>query len=121
MATRIGALGSLGANISARAADCNPVHLYGLGNGLYSAGRAVEAAEMYVKLVRLHRSSIAGLNNLAHVLAELGCREESMEALRRAQELSGEEGRFTRSLAETAELIQRLPAEGECPSPGIYP
>jgi tetratricopeptide (TPR) repeat protein len=97
------------------------IALLGFGNGLYAAGRAVEAAETYVKLVRFHRSSVAGLNNLAHVLAELGCREESMEALRRARELSGEGGRFTLSLAGTAELLQQPPAEGECPFPGIYP
>ncbi len=95
--------------------------LLGLGNGLYAEGLAVEAVETYVRLVRLHRSSVAGLNNLAHVLAELGCREESMEALRRGRDLSGEGGRFSRSLAETAGLLQPPLPEGECPCPGIYP
>jgi tetratricopeptide (TPR) repeat protein len=95
--------------------------LLGLGNSLYAAGMAAEAAETYVKLVHLHRSSVAGLNNLAHVLAELGCREESMEALRRGRDLSGERGRFSRSLAETGEFLQRQPFKGECPLPGIFP
>jgi len=95
--------------------------LLGLGNSLYAAGMAAEAAETYVKLVHLHRSSVAGLNNLAHVLAELGCREESMEALRRGRVLSGEEGRFSLSLAETAGLLQQPFPKGECPFPGIFP
>lgn len=95
--------------------------LLGLGNSLYAAGMAAEAVETYVKLVHLHRSSVAGLNNLAHVLAELGCREESMEALRRGRVLSGEEGRFSLSLAETAGLLQQPFPKGECPFPGIFP
>jgi tetratricopeptide (TPR) repeat protein len=95
--------------------------LLGLGNSLYAAGMTVEAAKGYAKLVRLHRSSVAGLNNLAHVLAELGCREESMEALRRGRDLAGEGGRFSRALAETEAFLQSRPFEGECPCPGIFP
>ena len=97
------------------------VALLGLGNSFYAAGMAAEAAETYVKLVRLHRSSVAGLNNLAHVLAELGCREESVEALRRGRDLSGEGGRLSRSLAETEEFLQQSLFEGECPLPGVFP
>jgi tetratricopeptide (TPR) repeat protein len=95
--------------------------LLGLGNSLYAGGMAAEAAETYLKLVRLHRSSVAGLNNLAHVLAELGCRDESAEALRRGRALSGEKGRFSPALAETAALLQQPFFKGECPFPGIFP
>ncbi len=45
-ATRIGALGSLGANISALAAYGNPIQLYGLGNGLTGAGK-VDSRKLY--------------------------------------------------------------------------
>ena len=45
-ATRIGALGSLNANISALAAFGNPVKLFGLGNGLTGAG-AVDSRTLY--------------------------------------------------------------------------
>jgi tetratricopeptide (TPR) repeat protein len=99
----------------------NEVALLGLGNSLYATGMAVEAAETYAKLARLHRSSVAALNNLAHVLAELGCREESMEALRRGQALSGKGGRFSPFLAATAEFLQRRSFEGDCPFPDIFP
>ena len=45
-ATQIGALGSLGANISALAAWGNPVQLYGLGNGLLANGN-VDSRKLY--------------------------------------------------------------------------
>lgn len=45
-ATRIGALGSLNANISALAAFGNPVKLFGLGNGLTGAG-TVDSRTLY--------------------------------------------------------------------------
>jgi len=46
VATRIGASGSLGANISALAAYGNPVELYGLGNGLTGTG-TVDSRMLY--------------------------------------------------------------------------
>jgi Peptidase_C39 like family/Tetratricopeptide repeat len=63
--------------------------LIGLGNSRYVLGDLSGAEHAYRLATRAHPEAAAAFNNLAHVLAELGRREDALVAARRAAELAG--------------------------------
>ena len=63
--------------------------LIGLGNSRYALNDLSGAEQAFRLATRAHPEAAAAFNNLAHVLAELGRREEALSAARRATELAG--------------------------------
>jgi tetratricopeptide (TPR) repeat protein len=63
--------------------------MMGLGNSLYATGDLEGAGEAFRRAARAHPESGAAFNNLAHVLAEQGKKEEALEAARRAVAAGG--------------------------------
>jgi len=61
----------------------------GLGNASYALGDLPGAAAAYERLVERHPDSADAWNNLAHVLAQLGRRDDALVAARRAVALGG--------------------------------
>ncbi len=62
--------------------------LIGLGNSRYALNDLPGAEQAFRLATRAHPEAAAAFNNLAHVLAELGRREEALSAARRATELA---------------------------------
>lgn len=71
------------------------------GNALYASGDLPQAAAAFEYAV-LQRPSAGGYNNLAYVLAELGCRSAASAALAQAHELGGDPA----VLSSTAAKVQ---------------
>lgn len=63
--------------------------LMGHGNALYALDRKSDAAQAFRAASKQHPESAAALNNLAHVLAELGQLSEAEKTARRAVEIGG--------------------------------
>ena len=63
--------------------------LIGLGNSRYALNDLSGAEQAFRLATRAHPECAAAFNNLAHVLTELGRREEALTAARRATELAG--------------------------------
>ncbi len=63
--------------------------LMGLGNSRYVLGNLAGAERAFREAARAHRSAAPAFNNLAHVLAETGRREEAEAAARSAVALGG--------------------------------
>ena len=63
--------------------------LIGLGNSRYALNDFSGAEQAFRLATQAHPEAAAAFNNLAHVLAELGRREEALSAARRATELAG--------------------------------
>ena len=75
--------------------------LMGLGNARYALGDLVGAAQVFAEAGRIHPEAAPAFNNLAHVLAELGRRDEAMTAARRAVALGGAHAKvYRRTMAE---------------------
>lgn len=73
----------------------------GLGNSRYSLSDLTGAAGAFRQATVINPASGAAFNNLAHVLAELGRRQEARTAARRAVELGGPlREMFRQTLAE---------------------
>lgn len=78
----------------------------GLGNASYALGDLGGAAAAFERTATRHPDSADAWNNLAHVLAALGRREEALAAARRAVGLGGPRIDVYR---HTLESIQRAP------------
>lgn len=63
--------------------------LMGRGNALYALDRKTEAVQAFRAASMQHPESAAALNNMAHVLAELGQLDEAEETARQAVEIGG--------------------------------
>lgn len=79
----------------------------GLGTSRYHRQDLVGAAEAFRQATERQPENGAAFNNLAHVLARLGRREEALAAARRAVALGGE---FADESRQTLEEIEALPA-----------
>ena len=65
----------------------------GLGNSRYALGDLPGAEEAFRRAARAHPEAAPAFNNLAHVLAEQGRREEALVAARQALALGGSNAR----------------------------
>ena len=63
--------------------------LIGLGNSRYALGDRAGAEHAFRLALRAHPDSAAAFTNLAHVLAEMGRRENALAPARRATEVAG--------------------------------
>jgi len=81
--------------------------LLGYGNALYGSGAIDLAALAYRNLLSVHPDNLPGLNNLAHTLNELGCREKALAVIARAPKVV--DGPFAGALAETRQTITASP------------
>jgi len=81
--------------------------LLGYGNALYASGSIELAAQAYRNLLSVDPDNLPGLNNLAHTLNELGCRERALALIAEAPEVV--EGPFAGTLAETRRTIVASP------------
>jgi Flp pilus assembly protein TadD len=73
----------------------------GLGNAWYASGDLPAAADAFQQIVAIDSQHGAALNNLAHVLAELGDLEKAESMARRAVALGGRhEAVYRRTLEE---------------------
>lgn len=72
----------------------------GIGNSLYALDRLDEAAAAFKEAARRHPDAGAAYNNLAHVLMEMGRREEAEEAALRAVALGGPRARVFQQTLE---------------------
>ena len=57
---------------------------FGLANALYALGRLQAAADTYQQLINEHPEHVAALNNLANVLADLGCYSRALATIETA-------------------------------------
>lgn len=88
----------------------------GLGNSRHALGDRQGAAAAFRRAAEIHPDSPEALNNLAHVLAELGRREEALAAARKAVALSGpERAIFRRTLEEIGAPTAGGPAGARAP------
>ena len=76
--------------------------LLGLGNAHYAQGELVAAEQALARAVAAHPEAAVAHNNHAHVLAQLGRRDEALAAARRAVELAGD------SLPEARRTLEGL-------------
>jgi tetratricopeptide (TPR) repeat protein len=98
----------------------HPTALLGLGNTHYAQGELLQAARTYRRLVAVRPEDVIAHNNLAQVLADLGCREEALILSRRATALAEDEAKLQRAVARTQAQITAATANtaaGECPFP----
>jgi len=65
-----------------------PMAWFALGNVRYRAGRLPEARTAFAQATNLDAGFVAGWNNLAQVLGELGCREAASIAIERGLRLA---------------------------------
>ena len=82
----------------------------GLANRYYGVGELKEAEVILRRAHAGHPESVAAINNLAHVLSDLGRNEEALALV--TQAAAGEGGPFAAALGETrAMILQRLGRE----------
>lgn len=87
--------------------------LMGRGNTLYALGKKSDAATWFDAAATHHPDSAAALNNLAHVLGELGRLDEAEKTARRAVDLGGPFADTARkTLDEIVAKRKRLQASG---------
>jgi tetratricopeptide (TPR) repeat protein len=82
--------------------------LLGFGNALYGSGEIALAIEAYQNLIAVDPDNLPGLNNLAHALSELGCRDKALAVIAQAPEAV--DGTFAATLAETRDAIAANPS-----------
>jgi hypothetical protein len=80
--------------------------LMGLGNSHYALGDLVSAERAFHQATRVDPNSAPAFNNLAHVLAEAGRRDEAIVAAERAVALAGPSAAVSK--ATLAEIRQAL-------------
>lgn len=98
----------------------NPVAWLGMGNTAYSLNQKADALRAYRELLRIDPGSVVGKNNLAQVLAELGCREAALALLAEALKSAQDSDPLRASLQRTREEIQAMPesTKVECMASG---
>ncbi len=62
----------------------NDLAWLGLGNALYASGELPPAQDAYQKVLEIDPNHTVALNNLSQVYADLGCRDDALEALNSA-------------------------------------
>jgi tetratricopeptide (TPR) repeat protein len=80
----------------------------GLGNALYTTGNLAAAADAFQQVTALDPQHGAALNNLAHVIAQLGDLEKAESMARRAMALGGRHAALYRKTLEEI-LKQKYP------------
>jgi tetratricopeptide (TPR) repeat protein len=90
--------------------------MMGRGNALYALNKKTEAARAFRAASTKHPDSAAALNNLAHVLAELGQLAEAEKTARRAVEIGGA---FSDTARKTLDEIVAKRTEAQASGPPL--
>jgi tetratricopeptide (TPR) repeat protein len=85
--------------------------LLGYGNSLYGSGEIARAARVYRDLLAISPNHLPALNNLAHAMGELGCREEALAIIARAPDSA--DPSFKQTLTETRQTLESR-SPGRC-------
>lgn len=92
----------------------NPIPHLGLGNSLASLGRLSEAEEALRNHLVRAPDSVAGMNNLAHVLSLRGCHDEALLVIERALRQAAGMDLEKAVEATRAEIDDRSGKGGDC-------
>lgn len=87
----------------------DPIARFGLGTALYLAGELPAARAAYEALLSVEPDHAGALNNLANLLADLGCRASARHLAKRAVAAAPPGSALAAAAADT---LQALPAEG---------
>lgn len=99
----------------------DPLALFSAAGRHAAARRWDAAAAAYEAVLDVEPAHAAARNNLAHVLAERGCRAEALRQARAALQLTDDDSPLRRAIEDTVDTLETPASDGASAPDGVEP